>query len=160
MVRPGNGPIYIFDTSAWLDCDSRGGDNRIPALLDSLYDVGRICHPKEVVGELERPGAISDWVRERRGSLNYPRGLPQDYARNIGIVQWRYPAMGKALGTRRRADPFVVALALTNHCDEQHWVVVTGETMNNRPRRKIAGACAELGLPCITVDQLIERELP
>jgi hypothetical protein len=160
MVRPGNGPIYVFDTSAWLDCNDRGGDNRIPTLLDALFAAGRICNPKEVAGELERPGALSDWVKMHRTALNHPRGLPPDYARNIGLVQFKFPAMGKALGTKRRADPFVVALALTYHCEEQAWIVVAGETRNNRPRRKIAGACEELGLQCITLDQLIERELP
>jgi len=159
MVRLGNGPIYVFDASAWLDCDGRAGDNRIPTILDRLFAEGRICHPKEVVGELERPGAVSDWVKARRTALNFPRGLPSEYAQNVGLVQWRYPAMGKVLGIKRRADPFVVAVALTYNCDEQPWIVVAGETLNHRPRRKIAGACDELGILCITIDQFIEREM-
>jgi hypothetical protein len=67
--------------------------------------------------------------------------------------------MGRALGSKERADPYVVALSLTYHSEEQAFVVVTGETRSRRPRRKISGACDELGLPCITLEELIDREL-
>jgi hypothetical protein len=159
MVQLGRGPIYIFDASAWITCNEQAGDNRIPVLMNKLFDSGRLCNPKEVMGELERPGLISDWAKERRAKLNYPHGLPRDYAGNVGLVQHRFPGMGKAMGSKRRADPFVVALALTYHCEAQHWVIVTGES-GKRPRRKIKGACDELGLPCITLAELIEVELP
>lgn len=160
MVQLGRGPIYIFDTSAWIECNEQEGDNRIPVLLGKLYDAGRVCHPKEVTAELERPAQISAWLQERRAKLNAPRGMPPEYARNVGLVQFRFPGMGKALGDKRRADPFVVALALTYHTANQPWIVVTGESRNNRPRRKISGACDELGLPCITLAELIELEVP
>ena len=160
MVQLGRGPIYIFDTSAWIDCNDQAGDNRIPVLLNKLFDSERLCNPKEVPGEMERAGLISDWVKERRAKLKYPRGLPRDYAQNVGRVQHRFPGMGKAMGPKRRADPFIIALALTYHCEDQHWIVVTSETGNRRPRRKIKGACDELGLPCITLQELIELELP
>jgi hypothetical protein len=160
MVQTGRGPIYIFDSSVWIDCDGRTGDNRIPILLERLFQSGRLCSPKEVFAELERADSISPWVHERRTKLNAPRGLPVDYARNIGLVQHRFPAMGKALGPRRRADPFVVALSLTYNSDQQPWIVVCAESRNNRPNRKVPGACDALGLPCITLDQLIEREVP
>ena len=67
--------------------------------------------------------------------------------------------MGKATGHRERADPYVVALAATNDPPEERgWVVVTGESDRKRPRRKIKGACNELGLPCISLDELLARE--
>jgi hypothetical protein len=109
--------------------------------------------------ELERPGQISAWVKERRGALTAVRGLPPQYARNVGIVQFRFPGMGKAMGGKERADPFVVALSLTFNSDQQPWIVVTSESKRKRPMRKIPGACDALGLECITLDQLIEREL-
>lgn len=159
MVQHGKGPIYIFDSSAWIECNDRAGDNRIPALLDTLHQERRLCSPKEVFGELERPGVISDWAKERRVALNHPRGTPVEYARNQGLVQYRFPSMGRALGSKERADPYVVALSMTYHCEEQAYIIVTGESRNRRPRRKISGACDEFGLPCITLEELIEREL-
>lgn len=85
--------------------------------------------------------------------------MPPEFARNVGIVQFRFPGMGKAMGPKERADPFVVALSLTFNSDHQPWIVVTSESKRRRPMRKIPGACDALGLKCITLDELIEREL-
>lgn len=160
MVPPSKGTIYIFDTSAWVECNDRTGDNRIPTLLQKLHQEGRIKSPKQVFHELQRPGEISDWVQENRLKMNAPRGLPPEYARNLGVVQHRFPGMGRALGGKERADPYVVALALTNNeINSEKWVVVTGESRNNRPRRKITGACDELGLQCIILDEVLEVEV-
>jgi hypothetical protein len=160
MVRRANGPVYILDTSAWIECNQRAGDNRIPGLLDKLFDGRRICSPKEVFAELERPGQLSLWIDGKRAKLNEPTGLPPEYAANIGMVAMKYPGMSPPLSTRRRADPFVVALALTYDSPVQRWIVVSGESRKRRPRRKIPGVCKELGLDCITLDDLIDRELP
>lgn len=67
--------------------------------------------------------------------------------------------MGKALGTKDRADPHVVALGLTLNCADQPCVIVTSESLNNRRLRKITGACKGLGLGCITLAELLEREV-
>lgn len=157
--RPDRGPIYIFDSAAWIECNGRAGDNRIPTLLDSLHGRRRICSPKQVFKELEKPGEISAWVQERRSELQAIRGLPPEYARNVGTVQWRFPSMGKAMGPKERADPFVVGLSLTMNSDKQPWIVVTSESRKKRPNRKIPGVCDILGLQCISLDELIELEL-
>jgi hypothetical protein len=60
---------------------------------------------------------------------------------------------------KRRADPFVVGLSLTYNMPERPWIVVTTETKKRRPQRKIPYACEILGLPCVTLAELIEREL-
>lgn len=160
MARPDRGPIFVLDASAWIDCNERAGDNRIPVLLNRLYAEGRLCSPKEVFKELERPGEISDWAKERRTKLNAPHGMPRDYALNIGRVQFQFPAMGGATGTKQKADPYVVALALTFNREDRPWIVVAGETRANRPRRKIRGVCDELKLECLSIDELMERLLP
>jgi hypothetical protein len=160
MVRRANGPVYILDSSAWIECNQRAGDNRIPVLLDRLFDGRRICSPKEVFAELERPGEIMRWVDGKRLKLNEPNGMPAPYAANVGKVQLNYPGMSPPLSTKRRADPFVVALALTYDSPDRRWIVVSGESRKRRPRRKIPGVCKELGLECITLDDLIDLELP
>jgi hypothetical protein len=159
MVRRADGPIYVFDASAWIDCNGRAGDNRIPVLLDQLFAGKRLHSPKEVFGELQKPGEISEWAKERQRHLSFPHGLPQEYTNNVGDVQWRYPGMGRATGTRRRADPYVVGLARTYDSDQQPWIVVCGEGHEKRPRRKIRGVCYELGIKCVTIEELIEMEL-
>jgi hypothetical protein len=124
-----------------------------------LFAGNRIHSPKEVFGELVKPGEISEWAKERRTKLNAPHGLPPEYVANVGTVQFRYPGMGRAMGTKRRGDPYVVGLAMTYDTDREPWVVVCGELHEKRPRRKIRGVCHELGIKCITLDELIELEL-
>lgn len=160
MGRPGKRPHYVFDASAWIDANERAGDNRIPVLLNRLHDAKRIHSPKQVFKELERPGLLTDWIEERRQKLTAPRGLPNAYSRKVGEIQWRYPGMGRALGAKERGDPYVVALAAANSSDDVPWIVVCAETLKNRPRRKIPGVCADLGVRCITLAELIELELP
>jgi hypothetical protein len=157
--RPDSGPIYIFDSAAWIECNERAGDNRIPILLDTLHKQRRICSPKQVFKELERPGEISKWVQDRRSELVAFRGLPAEIARKVGEVQHRFPGMGKAMGPKERADPFVVGLSLTMTSDRQPWIVITSESRRKRPNRKIPGVCDVLGLKCITLNELIELEL-
>ena len=82
MAGQGGKTTYIFDTSAWIECNERAGDNRIPAMLDALHKDKRIKCPKEVFRELEKPGQISDWAKENRRGMIAPRGLPADYAVN------------------------------------------------------------------------------
>lgn len=89
-----------------------------------------------------------------------PKGWPPEYTANVGRVQYEFPGMGRATGTKRRADPYVVAAALTYNSDVQPWIVVAGESRKGRPARKIPGVCDALGIECITVEDLIERELP
>jgi hypothetical protein len=150
----------VIDASAWIECDQRAGDNRIPTLLDKLFDGRRICSPKEVFGELERIGRLFAWIEGKRLKLNEPTGLPPEYAANIGRVQLEHPGMGQPLSPKLRADPFVVALALTYDSPVQRWIVVSGESRRRRPSRKIPGVCEALGLECVTLDDLIDQELP
>jgi hypothetical protein len=159
MARPDSGPIYIFDTAAWIDCRERAGDNRIPVLLDKLHERGRICSPKQVFGELEDAGSITPWIEQRRRALLATVGMQPAYARNVGLVQHKFPGMGRAMGPKERADPFVVALSLTYNQPHRPWIVITAESRNGRPRRKIPGACDILKLPCMTLDELLEKEL-
>jgi hypothetical protein len=160
MVRRGSGPVYVFDASAWIDCNERAGDNRIPPLLARLYGTRRICSPKQVFKELEKPGEISEWVEERRATLLEPRGWPPEFTANVGRVQFEFPAMGRATGTKRRADPFVVAAALTYYTEQRPWIVVAGESRKGRAARKIPSVCDHYGIECITLEELIARELP
>jgi len=129
-------------------------------MLDKLFDDRRICSPQEVFAELERPGELTRWIDGKRLKLNEPTGMPPEYAANVGLVQMKYPGMSPPLSAKRRADPFVVALALTYHSTSQPWVIVSGESRRRRPRRKIPGVCKGLGLQCITLDDLIDEELP
>ena len=92
--------------------------------------------------------------------LIMPKGWPPEFTANVGKVQFEFPAMGGATGTKRRADPFVVATALTYNSDAEQWLVVAGESRKGRPARKIPTVCDHYGIECITLEDLISRELP
>lgn len=159
MAEQDKKTLYIFDTAAWIECDGPAGDNRIPIALEKALGDKRLKTPKAVFGELEKPGAISDWAKKNRRKMSAPRGLPPAYARNLGIVQFKYPGMGRAFGTKERADPHVVALAMTYIEGDYCCVVVTAESRNNRPRRKVSGVCDELKIECITLAEFLDREV-
>ena len=150
--------VYIFDTNVWVAIDGHPKSNRIPALLNRLLNDGRLKSPKPVFGELIRAGEYSEWAKDNRRKITYPSRMNPDYAANVGLVQMLFPGMGRALGSRERADPWVVAAALTEGAKGQDCCVVTTESLHRRPNRKIPGACKQLGIACITLNELLEAE--
>ena len=148
--------IYIFDSSAWIAADSDPRSNVILNLLERLREQGQICSPREVFAELVRAGVYSAWAKQNRRNIGYPRRMNADYAANAGLVQHQFPGMGGALSPKNRADPWVVAVALTEIAAGRDCCVVTTETADRRPNRKIKGVCASLGIPCLTIDELVE----
>lgn len=150
--------VYIFDSSSWIAADGNPMSNRIRVVLQKLLEEGRIFSPKQVFDELKSSGAYTDWARENRRRITYPPRMNDDYGQNVGLVQHSYPGMGRALGRKERADPWVVGAAFTEAAKGTVCCVVTTETPRNRPNRKIAGACDGLGLDWTTLDQLLEDE--
>lgn len=150
--------VYVLDTSVWLAMDSHPDSNLIPSVLDMLLAENRIKSPKQVFSELKRVSAYSDWAKNNRRKIGYPNRMNADYMANVGLVQHTFPGMGKALGSRERAEPWVVAAALTENSNGNNYCVVAAETLNNRPNRKIPGVCASLGIDCITLTELLDTE--
>ena len=48
------------------------------------------------------------------------------------------------------ADPYLISVAKVDGS-----IVVTNETMNRNPKRKIPFVCQELGIPCMTFDEFM-----
>jgi hypothetical protein len=60
--------------------------------------------------------------------------------------------MSKATGPKTLADPYIIALA-----ELEGYVVVTDESCNKRPNRKIPGVCKQRGIRCLTLAQFIKE---
>lgn len=158
MVKDKRRRVYIVDTSAWVSLDGDPMSNRILSLLEGLMQKRRIRSPKQVFGELIRANEYTAWVKTNRRRLTYPSRMSSEYAENAGLVQHSFPGMGKALGTKERADPWVIAAALTENANGTECWVVTTENSNRRPNRKIPGACDKLGIRRTTLRGVVELE--
>lgn len=159
MAENGRTKTYILDSSAWIAIDGNPNSNTIRSALLILLDDGRLKAPRQVFAELIRCGEFSGWAKANRRKIAYPRRMNAEYAANVGLVQHTFPSMSRALGSRERADVWVVAAVLTESAKGVECCAVTTETPGNRPNRKIPGACAALGLECISIERMLEDEI-
>jgi hypothetical protein len=138
--------IYVVDTSAWINAWRLYPPDLFRRIWSNIGDLvahGSVRAPDEVLIELKRGTDtlvehLSQWP-----DLAYP--LDAALQGSVREVLSRYQLQDPD-SDRSRADPFVVALALS-----LKGVVVSNEKAS-RPgsaRPRIPDACAGLGLRCI-----------
>jgi hypothetical protein len=147
-------PVYVIDTSAWLNIDSRPDAAQVWDLIDSLINKGRIVVPRDVIRELRDNPIYKSHVK-----LHEPVLLASDHGEDpmflqrVGIIVNKYPGMSKARGTRTPADPFIIAFAEMHGC-----IVVCDETTTKRRNRKIPTVCADRKIKCLTLNEFVKAE--
>lgn len=152
----GAGRVYVFDTSAFIAAwVEQYPPDAFPAFwerLETLVDADRLLCPDEVLNEL---GKIEDdphaWLKERADKI--VRELSEPVQIKASEVLNQYPRLTAAGGTRGKADPFVIALALVEGA-----TVVTKERPGSVTRPKIPDACGGFNVPCFNVLQVIREE--
>ncbi len=118
--------------------------------LDRLFHKGRIVAPDEVLRELhQKDDEVHAWAAAQSGMF-VP--LDEDIQRTVADTMSRCPSLVKPSERRGKADPFVIALARVRNL-----TVVTAERSQSS-LRKIPGACAHLGVPCIGLVEMFRRE--
>ena len=143
--------IYLIDTSAWLNIDSRPDAEDVWRLVVTLIEQGRIVVCAQVLGELRDDPIYVPRLKPYERALQAGDHNSDDvaYLQYVGKITHDHPAMSKATGSKTPADPYVVALA-----ELQGYVVVADES-TKRPNRKIPGVCQQRGIRCITLAQFI-----
>jgi hypothetical protein len=118
--------------------------------LDGLIQRGRIVATDEVLRELnQKDDEVHQWAAAQSGMFVR---LDEDIQRAMTDTTARCPALVKPSERRGRADPFVIALARARKL-----TVVTAERSQSS-LRKIPGACAHLGVPCVGLVEMFRRE--
>jgi len=148
---------YAIDTSALIDAFRVHYPPRVFrsvwAVLDELADAGIMCAPEEVFRELQaRDDDLLKWGKAHRGMFH-----PLDEAVQLRAadVLARYPALidVDAPGPAA-ADPYVIALAEIEGCA----VVASEKPTGNPAKPHIPDACKGLGVACLDLVGMFERE--
>ena len=147
---------YSLDTSALLNAWQRNyPPDLFPTLwdnLDRLISNRLVIASEEVLVELEKKDdEVHGWAKQRPTMFVPLDGQVQQLVRNI---LRDYPRLIDNRTNRSGADPFVIALAVTERC-----TVLTGERPSgNLTRPKIPDVCAAMDVRCIGMVDLIREQ--
>lgn len=148
---------YSIDTSAFLDGWVRYyPPDTFPGLwlrIEQLIEDGDLRATEEVLHELEKKDDdVFAWAKERKDALSVP--IDDRIQPAVSVILEDFEKLLDTRKNRSAADPFVIALAQIEGC-----TVVTGEGPTGSPDRpNIPDVCSGLGVPCISLLQLIRRE--
>lgn len=144
--------VYLVDTSAWLNIESRSDAKEVWQLVESLVQQERIVACAMVLAELRENEIYLSRLKQYEDALQAGDHNSDDpeYLLRVGQITRDFPAMSRARGEKTPADPYVVALA-----QWEKYVVVADETCNNRPNRKIPGVCRQLEIRCISLAEFV-----
>ena len=152
-------PIYSSDTSSIINGYKGNKENKGKTVLEYLSNTGRLKITPAVLTELEIGGdEVFHWAQSKKHliiqeltirSARYIDHLLEEYAEpftdneNLGL---HYCGLIKS-ETASDADPEVIALA-----KENDYEVLADE------KSGIKGACKLEGIPCISMNKLIDKE--
>ena len=120
--------------------------------MQGLIDVGRIIAPHEVRVELEqKDDEVLEWALARSHMF-----VPLDEAIQIEVAEilQQYPRLLDTRKNRSGADPFVIAVARLR----QITVVTQENPTGSLDKPNIPDVCKQLGIDCIGLLELAERE--
>lgn len=148
------GPIYCFDTSAFLHCAQRhypvGHFKSLWAQFDALAQSGRLISSDEVLGELGRnKDEVHAWCDERK-SIFEPLSAP--VMNEVKSILGKYKSLASEGSNRNRADAFVIAVAKLRNAT----VVTYEQTKPSQP--KIPDVCRAMGIPMRLVVDIVRDE--
>jgi hypothetical protein len=156
---------YVLDSSGWISIDGRPDQNRILYFLVHLIEAGRIKSPPEVWEELKKCEWVLAWISGYRALIIENRSQDFSYLSIVGAITRRFPGLAGARGSKDKADPYVVALAVHMNASDNNphpikWSVVAAETLAQRPNRKIPTACRDANVECVGLFEMLKREFP
>lgn len=155
MTPPTN--AYSIDTSSLMQGWQRAYPPqlfpRLWAAVDELIECGRLKATIEVYYELQRKhDELAEWAKGRKNNLFVE--IDDDLQRALSKLMASHPRLVDTKTGKSGADPFVVALAqITPNC-----LVVSDEQGGSSTSPKIPTVCQSLGIKCVTILQMIERE--
>jgi predicted nucleic acid-binding protein len=146
--------VYLIDTSAWLNIESRRDAKEVWQLIEWLLQQERVAICAMVLAELKENPIYLTRLKQHEDALQTGDHNSDDpeYLLRVGQITRDFPAMSKARGEKTPADPYVIALA-----QWEKYVVVADETCRKRPNRKIPGVCKQLQIRCLTLDEFVSE---
>lgn len=147
---------YSFDTNIWIDLDWR----KIPrdsfpslwARVENAIDHDQIFALDMVYDEIQSTKKTDDrlaaWMKDKR------KAKPEFIIASEVEIQKIAIALINKHKLISNADPFIVAAA--KH--KSHTLVCGEKKMKPTEKPRIPNLCEELGVPCITLLELIKNE--
>ena len=159
--------IYCIDTSALIDLDRLYPKNTFPTLWEKLEELirdKRLISSIKVLVELSaRTDDIYVWAKKHKQMFKR-----QNSKRHIDIIKEilrKHPTLVDEKKEREDADPFLVALALTQKrigpedlFRKSEWVVITQEKPSRGSRVKIPDVCKYYGIKCTSIVEFLKME--
>lgn len=147
----GTSPVYAIDASSLIAVREQYPDqeDRIFDFLVSLIEEDRLKTVAFVLDELKDPDLRARFRPLRKRFVVPNRVL----APRVGSIGYRFTFLVGINTEKDRADPWLVTLA---HIFG--YTMVTNEKLVRRRNRKIPRACANLRIPCISLDELLAQE--
>lgn len=153
-------PIYVIDTSVWLDLRTIMAIPGMWTRLDRLMDEGRIVIPREVVDEVGLHGdPLDKWVHDHKES----HVATEDVWDEASRIANAYPDL---VDPRKKfdADAFVVATAVVEKAEragkmfEGEVIVVSNERSKLPSKVSIRDASNIEGFECLNLTEWFELE--
>jgi hypothetical protein len=153
--------VYIFDTSALIDMAKYYPiDRDFPYWrnVEASINLGRFRAPFFVIEDLTYDDLLKKWIEKRRKKIEIP--ITDFQNRTTKKIEVDYPRIVNYRAGRINSDPFVISCALefkepsTLTSLEPIIVAMEGE----KKRMTIPRVCEKLGIICIEIDELWERE--
>ena len=150
---------YSLDTSALIAAfHERYPIANFPSLwrkIETLIENGRLKMSQIVFDEAMRDTEIKQWCDKYQLKPDFQVVIDESVQEKVSEVLSEFPRLVDNRTGKSGADPWVIALALTN----ENYIVVTEENpTNSEIRPKIPDVCAYFNLQCIKVVDLIKRE--
>lgn len=144
--------VYVIDTSAWINIDTRDDSAEVWHMIESLIEQGRVVACAQVLEELRDDPIYLLRLHPYEKALKAgDRGIDDiDYLMLVGQITHDHQALCGARGRKTKADPYVIALA-----EIDNYIVVGDETCRKRQNRKIPGVCKKRGVRCLSLAEFV-----
>ncbi|MCI0736473.1 MAG: DUF4411 family protein [Beijerinckiaceae bacterium] len=150
--------IYCFDTSAlihaWVRAYPPKHFSGLWKELDGLIAAERMLSSVEVYNELKKKDdELADWAKSRKNELF--REIDSLVQGAVVTLMRKYPKLVDTNKGKSGADPFVIAQAMSAN---PMFIVVTQEDGGSQARPKIPYVCAQEGVTCMCILDVIQAE--
>ncbi len=150
--------IYCFDTSAlihaWIRAYPPKHFGSLWKQLDGLIATGRMLSSVEVYNELKKKDdELASWAKDRKDELF--REIDDPVQDAVVALMRMYPKLVDTSKGKSGADPFVIAQAMGAN---PMLIVVTQEDGGSEARPKIPYVCAQQGITCMRILDVIQAE--
>lgn len=148
---------YSIDTSAILEAwRRRYPPDVFPAVwkrLEGVIEEGQLGASEEVLHEIEkRDDEVLAWAKEHKEKLFVP--IDEEQQQHVSVILEKHERLVDTRKNRSTADPFVIALAITQAC-----AVVTAEPATGKPEKpNIPDVCLAMEVRSINLLEFFREQ--